>query len=260
MAVGGISACSLDFGVFSEGGALAGGGGDASTGSPTGSAGSGNSGTGAQSSTITTSVGGSSQGGAAAGGQAQGGAAQGGRAQGGQAQGGQAQGGAGQSGQGQGGAPTCAHDPCDEGVPLADGCDPCVSQICSIDSFCCDSNWDYLCTYQVLDVCAVDCAPNLPDCNTQHAATAPSYQFCGQSGAVCDFAFNGTGKSCAAICGDAGTECEEAINNGQDTCDHGQNIGCDTIGFVTAICVCTRGCGNGQPCQPGQTCTSGTCI
>ena len=36
-------------------------------------------------------------------------------------------------------------DPCSQGAPLEDGCEPCVSTICSDDPFCCETNWDGIC-------------------------------------------------------------------------------------------------------------------
>jgi hypothetical protein len=53
----------------------------------------------------------------------------------------------------------CAHDPCDEGAPLPNSCDPCVASVCTVDSFCCDVNmmqnppgtWDSYCVASVKD-------------------------------------------------------------------------------------------------------------
>ncbi len=52
----------------------------------------------------------------------------------------------------------CAHDKCATGVALTSGCDPCVTQICAVDSYCCTSSWDSVCVDEVLSVCGLSCA------------------------------------------------------------------------------------------------------
>ncbi len=47
----------------------------------------------------------------------------------------------------------CSHDYCEEGSGLNSSCDPCVTAICDIDSFCCQTGWDQNCIDQVLTVC-----------------------------------------------------------------------------------------------------------
>jgi hypothetical protein len=42
----------------------------------------------------------------------------------------------------------CAHDLCEPGPALADGCDPCVTSVCSADDYCCNATngqWDGAC-------------------------------------------------------------------------------------------------------------------
>ena len=51
----------------------------------------------------------------------------------------------------------CAHDPCVSGGALISGCDPCVTQVCASDTFCCSSSWDSLCTGEVSSVCGQVC-------------------------------------------------------------------------------------------------------
>jgi hypothetical protein len=50
-------------------------------------------------------------------------------------------------------AQPCAHDLCEQGVPLNAACDPCVADICQGDSFCCEFDWDNSCVEMVLSVC-----------------------------------------------------------------------------------------------------------
>jgi hypothetical protein len=51
------------------------------------------------------------------------------------------------------GACPCAHDPCASGEALDATCDPCVAQICAVDSFCCNASWDGICVSEVASVC-----------------------------------------------------------------------------------------------------------
>ncbi len=44
------------------------------------------------------------------------------------------------------------------GLPQVPGCDPCVDQVCAVDAFCCNSQWDGICVGQVQTVCLqADC-------------------------------------------------------------------------------------------------------
>lgn len=52
----------------------------------------------------------------------------------------------------------CAHDVCEEGSNLDPTCeDSCVAEICEVDAFCCNNEWDNLCVDQVKSVCNRDC-------------------------------------------------------------------------------------------------------
>ena len=51
----------------------------------------------------------------------------------------------------------CAHDICVTGVVLTVGCDPCVAQICAVDSYCCNTAWDSYCVSEVGSVCGLVC-------------------------------------------------------------------------------------------------------
>jgi subtilisin-like proprotein convertase family protein len=53
--------------------------------------------------------------------------------------------------------PTCAHGICATGVKLTSGCDPCVTQICAADSFCCNNSWDSICVGEVTSICGRSC-------------------------------------------------------------------------------------------------------
>jgi hypothetical protein len=52
--------------------------------------------------------------------------------------------------------PTCAHNLCVEGAPLAKSCDPCAAQVCAEDDYCCDQSlgeWDEFCVEEVDEYC-----------------------------------------------------------------------------------------------------------
>jgi Notch-like protein len=55
------------------------------------------------------------------------------------------------------GCSTCSHDICVQGSALVPGCEPCVSQICAVDAFCCSNSWDSVCVNQVASVCGLVC-------------------------------------------------------------------------------------------------------
>jgi hypothetical protein len=56
-----------------------------------------------------------------------------------------------------GGGGTCAHPICSTGVDLQSGCDPCATQICAVDSYCCTTAWDSICVGEVSSVCHQSC-------------------------------------------------------------------------------------------------------
>ena len=161
------------------------------------------------------------------------------------------------SSSGMGGGAPCAHDICDTGPPLQANCEPCAGQICQVDPFCCDQQWDDLCVNQVFSVCNIDCNPTAPSCQSQYNGF-PGYYFCAQTGDLCTMGANLNGTTCNQICAAGGGECEGGYNN-NGQCGLGQNIGCNGTGLQTAICVCSRGCGGGPACPNGQTCNNGQC-
>jgi V8-like Glu-specific endopeptidase len=64
----------------------------------------------------------------------------------------------GSSGQCTGGGGTCAHALCQSGNVLTASCDPCASQICNQDSYCCDTAWDDQCVSEVGSICGQSCS------------------------------------------------------------------------------------------------------
>lgn len=54
-------------------------------------------------------------------------------------------------------ASACSHNKCTTGIALVSGCEPCVTQICAVDSFCCTTSWDSICVGEVGSVCGLSC-------------------------------------------------------------------------------------------------------
>jgi hypothetical protein len=52
----------------------------------------------------------------------------------------------------------CDHDPCLAGNPLPAACNPCVNVVCTFDPFCCDTQWDTICTGESQDFCGRACS------------------------------------------------------------------------------------------------------
>ncbi|MCH6562793.1 MAG: hypothetical protein IH800_10310 [Myxococcales bacterium] len=104
----------------------------------------------------------------------------------------------------------CFHDKCVAGAALIPACDPCVTTICALDSFCCETQWDTPCRGAVFDVCgSSDCAP---PCEGD-----PSLTFVGGPGrmacrgladqSACEGAYHATIDFSAASCFWTGSEC-----------------------------------------------------
>lgn len=55
------------------------------------------------------------------------------------------------------GTSTCAHPVCATGGPLASVCEPCATQLCAQDPYCCSVSWDATCVAEVGSICHKDC-------------------------------------------------------------------------------------------------------
>jgi hypothetical protein len=49
----------------------------------------------------------------------------------------------------------CPHDLCTTGAAMVSGCDPCVTQVCAADDFCCNNSWDGICVDEVAEICGL---------------------------------------------------------------------------------------------------------
>lgn len=64
----------------------------------------------------------------------------------------------------------CAHPICAPGVALAATCDPCATNVCALDPYCCQATWDTTCVGEVTSICGQSCtAP--PPSNDAGAST-----------------------------------------------------------------------------------------
>jgi hypothetical protein len=51
----------------------------------------------------------------------------------------------------------CVHSPCVTGAALVSGCDPCVTAICQLDTYCCSGGWDEVCKHEATAICGLAC-------------------------------------------------------------------------------------------------------
>jgi len=59
----------------------------------------------------------------------------------------------------------CPHDKCVQGDSLDPSCGQCAADICSLDSYCCDTAWDSICVEEVRTICgSLACAESNGQC------------------------------------------------------------------------------------------------
>jgi len=51
----------------------------------------------------------------------------------------------------------CAHSICQNGAALPTDCNPCVAELCKVDDYCCNTDWDGLCIGEVESICGITC-------------------------------------------------------------------------------------------------------
>lgn len=60
---------------------------------------------------------------------------------------------------------SCVHDKCLAGPILEAACDPCVADLCAIDPYCCNTDWDIFCVREVRTWClSLVCAESQGAC------------------------------------------------------------------------------------------------
>jgi len=77
--------------------------------------------------------------------------------------------------------PTCAHPICAVGAPLAASCDPCATNLCALDPYCCGMAWDATCVGEVKSICGQSCtAP--PSSPSDGGASTCQHPVCATGG------------------------------------------------------------------------------
>jgi len=153
------------------------------------------------------------------------------------------------------GACPCAHATCTVGAPLEESCDPCVAQICAVDSFCCEHSWDSICVSEVASVCGTPCPASCGDgqCTAGEACDTCA-QDCGAC-PVCGDGFCDWTEACDTCVGDCGA-CPVC---GDGLCDWTES--CQSCAGDCGACPV---CGDGT-CDPTESCQScagdcGACV
>jgi hypothetical protein len=81
---------------------------------------------------------------------------------------------------------TCEHPLCEAGGPLDPGCDECVADVCAVDSFCCDVEWDDICIGEAEQICGIDCGGAPPaECGNNVCEATEDCVFCPEDCGQC---------------------------------------------------------------------------
>ncbi len=54
--------------------------------------------------------------------------------------------------------PSCSHDACEVGEAMSPSCDSCVSQLCELDPYCCETSYDETCVAEAQTIAVCGCA------------------------------------------------------------------------------------------------------
>jgi hypothetical protein len=126
----------------------------------------------------------------------------------------------------------CTHDICVQGELLVSGCDPCVTQICALDPFCCDTQWDLQCVTEVNTICGLPacavCGNGVVDAGETCDGAALAGEDCITQG------FDGGTLACAANC--LAYDTATCSNFTGDCCAAHPEVGCDDAACTAAIC------------------------
>ena len=73
----------------------------------------------------------------------------------------------------------CTHAVCATGDALVAACDPCATQLCASDPYCCSDAWDATCVGEVASICGKSCtAPPAADGGADGAASTCAHPVC----------------------------------------------------------------------------------
>jgi hypothetical protein len=116
----------------------------------------------------------------------------------------------------------CTHAICATGEALQATCDPCATQLCAQDSYCCNTTWDATCVGEVASICGQSCMSAKPagdagasTCAHPVCATGPaldntcdpcSTTLCAQDPYCCGVTWDAT------CVGEVGSICGKACN------------------------------------------------
>ena len=124
------------------------------------------------------------------------------------------------------GSPTCAHDPCVQGSALTSGCANNVSDVCTIDPYCCNTFWDAACVNEFETFSPGGCPSSWPGSWDQGCVDAVS-SVCGATcqvpppptdkGECVNWNPGQTDPDCAGIDLSVGWTCDGTI----PVCNHG---------------------------------------
>jgi hypothetical protein len=130
------------------------------------------------------------------------------------------------------GGGSCSHPTCSTGSHLTSGCDPCVTQICTQDSYCCSTLWDNVCVGEVSSICGQSCGGGGPDAGLPDTGVSSD----AGTGGACSHPICTTGKKLTKSC----NSCANEICTADPYCCA---IKWDSVcvGEVGSIC--------GQPCS-----------
>jgi hypothetical protein len=104
------------------------------------------------------------------------------------------------------------------------------------------------------------CNRSCPSCEELYGAMAQVLEMCGDTGTECSLRVTTANFSCDQICRQGGGECSAYHNDEPaETCGLGDAYGCAYTGHLSAICICSHGCGDGPPCQAPASCNNGFC-
>lgn len=109
----------------------------------------------------------------------------------------------------------CAHPICATGGALVAACDPCATQLCAQDPYCCTTTWDATCVGEVASICGKTCTTTQTDAG----------------GSTCSHPICAAGVALSAACDTCATQlC------GQDPYCCAVTWDATCVGEVTSIC------------------------
>jgi hypothetical protein len=103
-------------------------------------------------------------------------------------------------------ASSCAHDVFEAGKKLAKSCDPCVTQVCAADAYCCSSTWDVNCASEAASICGASCKSSCGSVTSKGKCKGDMLEYCDD------------GSLSTADCGSYGLACGYNSDSGEYDC------------------------------------------